>query len=200
MLGLPAESSQSPLILGDPSRPRSEVGIGSLSNYGKETEADKGGKGGIVALALTVLLVVSGALAYLYVPSVHARVDSAVSHLRGEVPVEPPPPPARAQIVAASSEAVKNMVKARGSVINISTDPLEDLSVEVSLERGPNAPADSRTVPVTPNRLDPQQQGRYEFEYDGSKAKGYPGGYRVTKLISNGAEVKFKVPGQQRSP
>ena len=154
----------------------------------------------MVALALTILVVGGGALAYFYVPSVHARVDSAVSRLRGDPPVEPPAPPPRAHIIAAASEAVKNLVKARGSVFNISTEPLEDLSIEVSLERGPNAAADARTIPVTPNRLDPQQQGRYEFEYDGSKAKGYPGGYRIIKLMSNGVEVKFKVPGQTRSP
>jgi hypothetical protein len=198
VLGLPVESSRGPLILGE-SQQRADVGIGALSNYGKET-GPEGGRGGMVALVLTILVVGGGTLAYLFLPSVHARVDSVVSSLRGDPPVEPPAPPAarpRAQIVAGVSEAVKNVVKARGAVYNVSTEPLENLSVEVSLERGPDAAPDTRTIPITPNRLEPRQQGRYEFEYDGSKAKGYPAGYRVTRLLSNDEEVKFTVPGQR---
>ncbi len=201
VLGLPVESSRGPLILGESPQQRSDVGIGALSNYGKET-GPEGGRGGTIALAVTILVVGGGTLAYLFLPSVHARVDSVVSSLRGDPPVEAPAPPAarpKAQIVAGASEAVKNVVKARGAVYNVSTEPLENLSVEVSLERGPDAAPDTRTIAVTPNRLDPRQQGRYEFEYDGSKAKGYPAGYRVTKLLSKDGEVKFTVPGQQRS-
>src|SRR2546430_7778994 len=34
ILGLPAEASQGPLILGDPVRTESDTGIGALTNYG----------------------------------------------------------------------------------------------------------------------------------------------------------------------
>jgi hypothetical protein len=96
-----------------------------------------------------------------------------------------------------SSEAVKNVVKAKGAITNTSTEALENLSIEVQLVRGQDSEPGTRTISVTPNRLEPGQQGRYEFEYDGSRAAGYPGGYKVTKLLSNGEEVKFTLPGQR---
>ena len=154
----------------------------------------------MVALVLTILIVGGGTLAYLFLPSVHARVDSVVSSLRGEPPPEPPAPPAarpRAQIVFGVSEAVKNMVKARGSIYNVSTEPLENLSVEVGLYRSPDGQPDTRTIPVIPNRLEPAQQGRFEFEYDGSKATGYPAGYKAMRVLSKDEEVKFTLPGQR---
>jgi len=156
----------------------------------------------LIALVLTILIVGGGALAYVYQPTVHARVDSLVSRLRGDPPPEPPLPPAarpRALMAFGSSEAVKNVVKAKGAITNTSTEPLENLSIEVQLVRGQDSEPGTRTISVTPNRLEPGQQGRYEFEYDGSRATGYPGGYKVTKLLSNGEEVKFTLPGQ-RSP
>ena len=196
VLGLPVESSRGPLILGEPSQQRSDVGIGALSNYGKET-GPEGGRGGLIALSLTILIVGGGALAYIYQPTVHARVDSLVSRMRRDPPPEPPAPPTRALISFGSSESVKNVVKAKGAISNTSTEALDNLSIEIHLERIPKDPdPGTRTIPVTPNRLEPGQQGRYEFEYDGSRATGYPVGYRVSKLLSNGEEVRFTMPGQ----
>jgi hypothetical protein len=198
VLGLPVDSSRGPLILGEP-QDRADVGIGALSNYGKDTGSE-GGRGGMVALALVILIVGGSILAYLFLPSVHARVSSVVASLRGDPPPGPPAPPAvkpRAQIVFGVSEAVKNVVKGRGSIYNVSTEPLENLFVEVGLFRTPDGPPDTRTVPVTPNRLEPAQQGRFEFEYDGSRDKGYPAGYRALRVLSKDEEVKFTLPGQR---
>ena len=198
VLGLPAESSRGPLILGERQQ-RADVGIGGLSNYGKEI-GPEGGRGGMVALALTILIVGGGTLSYLFLPSVHARVDSVVSRLRGEPPPgppAPPPPQPKAQIVGAVSEAVKNVVKAKGKIYNVSTEPLENLSLEVGLYRTEEGDPDTRIVPVIPNRLEPAQQGRFEFEYDGSKATGYPSGYKPLRLLSKGEEVAFTRPGQR---
>ena len=196
VLGLPVESARGPLILGE-SQQRADVGIGALSNYGRETGPD-GGRGGMVALALTIVIVGGGTLAYLFMPSVHARVDSVVSKLRGEPPPQPPAPPKpKAQIVDAVSEAVKNVVKAKGKIYNVSTEPLENLSVEVGLFRTEDGQPDTRIVPVIPNRLEPAQQGRFEFEYDGSKATGYPSGYKPLRLLSKDEEVSFARPGKR---
>jgi hypothetical protein len=151
---------------------------------------------------LTILLVGGGVVSYLYVPYVHGKVDSIVAKLRPAPAAETPAPEttgARAQVFPARSEAVKNMVKARGTIYNTSSKPLEGLSVEVALERGGDAPPDTRVIPVIPGRLEPRQQGRYEFEYDGSQAGGYPSGYRVTKLLSSEGEVKFAAAGQPRT-
>ena len=152
----------------------------------------------MVTLALTILIVGGGTLAYLFMPSVHARVDSVVSRLRGEPPPEPPAPPKpKAQIVDAGSEAVKNVVKAKGKIYNVSTEPLENLSVEIGLFRTEESQPDTRIVLVIPNRLEPAQQGRFEFEYDGSKATGYPSGYKPLRLLSKDEEVSFTRPGQR---
>ncbi|HWC78065.1 MAG TPA: hypothetical protein VG778_11415, partial [Blastocatellia bacterium] len=59
VLGIPVESSHGPLILGEPVKPKDEVGIGALANYGKET-GPEGGRGGTIALLVTVVLVGGG--------------------------------------------------------------------------------------------------------------------------------------------
>jgi hypothetical protein len=182
-------------------RPREEAGIGALSNYGKET-GPEAGRGGTITLLLTIVLVGGGVLAYLYVPSVHAKVDSIIARLRGPAQTAEAPAPAasnpKAQIFPARSDSVQNVVKAKGTIYNTSSKPLEGLSIEISLERGGEAPADTRTISVVPSRLEPRQQGRYEFEYDGSQTTGYPAGYRVTKLLSSEGEIRFAVAGQQK--
>ncbi|HEY6330793.1 MAG TPA: hypothetical protein VI756_15785, partial [Blastocatellia bacterium] len=47
--------------------------IGTLANYGK-SEDDGGGRGGTIALAAVLLLVVAGVLAYIFIPSVHSAL------------------------------------------------------------------------------------------------------------------------------
>jgi len=182
------------LILGDPVQPAGEAGIGALANYGKDVE-HKGGRGGTIALFVVVLLFGGALLLYLLVPSVHSRVSAFVAHVRGtDIPAAQTP---KAQIIPSyRPEVNKNMVKARGAVENISDAPLENLSVEVSLQRGGDAPPEIRTVSVTPNPLPPGQRGTFEFEYDGKRDTGFAS-YKITKLFSNGTEIKFRAPGQK---
>ena len=198
VLGLPAEASHQPLILGEPGRDREEVGIGALTNYGRDV-GPKGGRTGTIAL-LAVLLLLGGALGlYFFVPSVHSRVGAFVAHLRGtdtQAAIEAAMKP-KAQVIPSTRPDVnKNLVTARGAVDNISDEPLENLTVEVSLQRGGGAPPEVRTVSVTPNPLPPGVRGMFEFEYDGKRDTGFLG-YTITKLYSNGAEVRFRAPGQK---
>src|SRR5205085_7004809 len=58
VLGLPMEMSRAPLVLGTPVKSREEIGLGSLTGYGRVDK--EGGRGGLIALAL-VLLVFGGA-------------------------------------------------------------------------------------------------------------------------------------------
>ena len=198
VLGLPAEASHQPLIFGDPVRPASEAGIEALSNYGRDV-GPKGGRAGTIALMVVVVLLGGGVLLYLFVPSVHARVGAFVAHLRGtdtqaarEAAMKQ-----RAQVIPSfRPEVNKNMVTARGAVDNISDEPLENLVIEVSLQRGGDSPPDIRTVSVTPNPLLPAQRGTFEFEYDGKRDTGFTG-YKITRLLSNGTEVRFRMPGQK---
>ena len=193
VLGIPAEASSKPLILGNPARPAEETGIGALTNYGKD-QGPSGGRGGTVAL-LVVLLLLGGALAlYFFVPSIHARVNDWVANIRGK---RASAPQLRAQVIPAYRPKLnKNgMVTWEVPVDNITNDPIENLTAEISLLRAGDAPPELRTVSATPNPLPPGQRGTFEFEYDGKRETGFIG-YRVTKLFSNGVEIRFSTPGK----
>jgi hypothetical protein len=176
-------------------KPRDEIGIGALSNYGKEVN-NGGGHGGTIALATVILLLGGGIATYLFVPSVNSRVNAMVGRARG---IDPNPAQPieqdKAIIFPARNEANKNMVKARGAVDNISEETLGGLSVEVSLERGNGAPPELRKVAVTPAQLEPKQRGVFEFEYNGNRATGFTG-YRIVRLLSGETGIKFTTPGR----
>jgi len=63
----------------------------------------------------------------------------------------------------------------------------------VSLQPGGDAPPETRRIPVTPNPLPSSARGSFQFEYDGKRDTGYAG-YKITKLFSNGTEIKFRAP------
>jgi hypothetical protein len=88
------------------------------------------------------------------------------------------------------------MVKAKGTVDNISKESLEGLSIEVRLERASNESPDIRTIPITPDQLEPNGHGVYEFEYDGNRETGFIK-YTITRLLSNGKELRYTSPGQR---
>ncbi|HKY04714.1 MAG TPA: hypothetical protein VJQ56_07490 [Blastocatellia bacterium] len=195
VLGLPAERSQSPLVLGVPELDKENAGIGSLTRYGRETDEPRG-HGGTIALVLAILLVAGAVVAYLYVPEFQNWVNEKAARVRnrGQAPAAAQVEQPKASIFPATNPEVnKNIVKARGAVDNRSEEPLEGLFVEVSLERADGS-AETRNVPVTPAYLAPRQRGIYEFEYDGKQFRGYT----VMKLTSNGTDVKFISPNQQR--
>jgi len=196
-LGLPAEPSHQPLIFGEPVQPAEDVGIGALTNYGKDV-GPKGGRAGTIVLLIVLVLLGSAVGLYFFVPSVHSRVGALVARLRGNpTQAELAAMKTRAQIIPSSRPEVnKNMVTAKGAVDNISDEPLENLTIEISLQRGGDAPPETRAVPVTPNPLPPRERGFFEFEYDGKRDTGFAG-YTITRLLSNGAPVRFRQPGQK---
>lgn len=199
ILGLPAEASEGPLVLGEPARSKEEMGIGALSNYGKPAEKD-GGRGGTIALLVVVLIVGGGVLAYRYNPSVNSSVTAWVARLRGtdvEEARRAAMTPKAVLYPRFNSEVNKNQVKIKGAVDNIWNEPLENLTVEVSLQRGGDAPPQIINAAVTPNPLPPNQRGTFDFEYDGKRDTGFTG-YKITKLLSNGNEVKFTSPNTQK--
>lgn len=194
ILGLPAETTHQPLILGAPARPDSETGIGGLTHYGEDL-GPKGGRAGTIALAVVVILLAGGAAAYFFVPAVHTPVSSWIARVRGtdaQGVFQASKP--KAQVIPSfRPEVNKNLVTARGAVDNISDEPLENLELEISLQPGGDAPPETRRIPVTPNPLPPAARGGFQFEYDGKRDTGYAG-YKITKLFSNGIEIKFRAP------
>jgi len=196
ILGLPAEPSHQPLILGEQVRPADETGIGALTHYGQDL-GPKAGRAGTVALVIVVALLAGAAALYLFAPSVHSRVDGFIARLRGAQTQNVDALKPRAQIIPSSRPEVnKNLVTARGAVDNISDAPLEKLEVEISLQRGGDAPPEIRRIPVTPDSLPQGERGTFEFEYDGKRDTGFAG-YTITRLFSNGAEVRFRTPAQK---
>ena len=196
ILGLPAERSNAPLVLGSPAAAREEAGVSSLSHYGKAKDDADTGRGGLITLAIVILLLGAALGSYVFVPSFKASANRllGIGNSANEVPLAEK---AKAQIIPSRApEFNKNIVKARGAVRNISEETLDGLSVEIALARGEGSAVETRVVPVTPGQLAPLQQGQYEFEYDGSKSTGF-NRYRVTKLIAATGEVKFTTPSQQ---
>jgi hypothetical protein len=197
VLGLPTEGAQGPMVLGTPVRSKDEIGIGELSRYGKPLVKD-GGRGGTITLLL-VILIIGGALAvYLFVPSVNSQVNAWVARMRGVDPnrslLSGDP---KAMIFASRvPETNKNMVKAKGSIDNISKETLEGLAIEVRLERANNQSPEILKIPITPEQLEPNAHGVYEFEYDGNRETGFIK-YTITRLLSNDKEVRYTSPNQK---
>ncbi len=196
VLGLPTETSHQPLILGQPVRSADETGIGALTNYGKDL-GPKGGRAGTIALLIVVALLSGAAGLYFFVPSVHSQVSDFIARLRGTQTQDRDALKPKAQIMPSSRPEVnKNMVTARGAVDNISDETLAILEVEVSLQRGGDAPPEIRRIPVIPDPLPPGERGTFEFEYDGKRDTGFAG-YTITRLFTNGTEVRFRTPAQK---
>lgn len=86
-----------------------------------------------------------------------------------------------------------------GAVRNISSEPLQDLSLELELRRRRGAGTEARTVTVSPSNLASGETGRYSLVVPSREWIGA----RVTRL-QNGAgreEIAFTVaPGARRPP
>ncbi|HKQ07049.1 MAG TPA: hypothetical protein VJ464_18105 [Blastocatellia bacterium] len=191
VLGLPTERGQGPLVLGTPARSREEIGIGALTDYGKVDK--EGGRGGLILLAIALLVFGGAALAYFLVPSVHERVNSWVARSRGIDPNEATSSQPKAMIFPSRvPETDKNLVHAKGAVQNISNDALENLALDVQLNKS-GGDTEMINVPVTPAQLAPNDQGNYAFDYDGKGVLSYT----IKRLSSNGKEVRFTAPGQK---
>lgn len=191
VLGLPMEMSHAPLVLGTPAKSREEIGIGSLTGYGR---VDKdGGRGGLIALAIALLLFGGAALAYFFVPSVHERVNGWVARQRGLEPADSLLTQAKATIYPSRTpDTDKNTVHAKGAVQNISTDTLENLTLEVQLNKT-GGEVEMLNIPVTPAQLAPNDQGTYAFDYE---AKGVTS-YTIKRLFIDGKEARFNAPGMK---
>ncbi|HXU39845.1 MAG TPA: hypothetical protein VN937_26060 [Blastocatellia bacterium] len=184
ILGLPAEASQGPLILGAPARTESDTGIGALTNYGKDL-SPKAGWGGTIALIVVVALLGGAVLLYLFVPTVHSRVNSYIGRARGTDSQASTKP--KAQIFPSFRQEGS---KAKGAIDNISDEPLENLEVEISVQH--DASPEVRRGAVAPNPLPPNTRGTFEFDYDAKKDTNG----KILRLLSNGNEIKFRAPNQ----
>ncbi|PYP83602.1 MAG: hypothetical protein DMF61_22820 [Blastocatellia bacterium AA13] len=191
ILGLPAEPSAKPFVLG---KATSQVGVGTITNYGKPVD-DEGGKGGTITLAVVVLIIGGAVAAFFLSPRVHSSVTDWVAKMRGGAAVADEP--AKAQVFPFRPELSKEKPQAvaKGTVSNISNQDLTGLAVEVSLTRKDNGPSENRRIAISPDTIAPNQQGVFEFELEPTQYTGY----KVNKLFnSEGKEIKFTTPAQQK--
>ena len=135
----------------------------------------------------------TAALAYFFVPSVHERFNTWIARARGIDPNEATSSQPKAMIFPSRvPETDKNTVHAKGAVQNISNDALENLALDVQLNKC-GGETEMINVPVTPAQLAPNDQGNYAFDYDGKGVMSYT----IKRLSSNGREVRFTAPGQK---
>jgi hypothetical protein len=157
--------------------------IGTLANYGN-TPDDGGGRGGTIALAGIILIIVAAILSYVFIPSVH----STFAKLRGQGAADDTP---KAQVFTERSDTTTNLWKIKGTVQNISQDPLGDLVVGLSLEPRSEGSATSLDAAVTPDQIGAGETGNFDFQVDAQQYKGY----RVVKLkTKSGKDVAFAAP------
>ncbi len=200
VLGIASEApGGGPLVLGEPVRPAEDAGISGLSRYGKASD-EKAGRGGTIALLLIVLLVAGAIGAYYGIPSFRGWVNKQMAFYSGRqaeeerrAALEP-----KAKVLPNKNEQIKgtNRDVASGSVENISGNALDNLTVELSLQREANAPAETITVDVPPAALASGEVGTYRFEFE--RDAKFPASYKITRLLSNGNEIKFRYPGQNQ--
>jgi hypothetical protein len=157
--------------------------IGTLANYGN-TPDDGGGRGGTMALAGIILIIVAAIFAYVFIPSVH----STFAKLRGQGAADDTP---KAQVFTERSDTTTNLWKIKGTVQNVSQDSLGDLVVGLSLEPRSEGSATSLDAAVTPDQIGAGETGNFEFQVDAQQYKGY----RVIKLkTKSGKDVAFASP------
>ena len=151
-------------------------------------------------VSILCALAVTGSLlaGYLYLQRRNAEQERA--RQQALTPPEKVVVPLKAQVY--EDEAMLKGAQAiiGGTVNNISTETLSDLSVELELIRRSDATTERRTLPLVPKDLAPNQQGRYTLSV---LKRDYRSAHLVRLISGAGGstEVVFKTaPGAQRPP
>jgi hypothetical protein len=151
---------------------------------------------GVKLIAALAAIAVSAALltGYFYLRKRHEQQTAAALPTQ---PATTPKGPARAQIMVDEPLLKGNQSLIGGAVKNISNERLNKLSVELELRRRKDGKPESMRVPINPNDLDPQQEGRYSLLLPAQD-------YAAVRLLAlregeNSAQLSYSVlPGQKR--
>lgn len=116
----------------------------------------------ILVVALICALAITAALftGYIYLRRRHAENESARQQAQAPPATTPTGPPLL-QIYEDDAMLKGGKATISGTVVNISTETLKDIAVELELRRRSNAATEIRSVPLTPAELAPEGQGRY---------------------------------------
>jgi hypothetical protein len=148
----------------------------------------------ICALAITAALFAG----YIYLRRRHAENERA-RQLADAPPATKPTGPPLVQVYEDDAMLKRGQATISGTVVNISTETLKDIAVELELRRRDNATMEVRSVPLSPGDLAPEQQGRYVLTV-------LTRDYSNTRLLrikssTRSTDIAFKTaPGAQRPP
>ncbi len=153
-----------------------------------------------LVVALICALAITAALfgGYMYLRRRHAQNERAQQQAQAPPTTKTLGPPLL-QIYEDDAMLKGGKATISGTVINISTDTLKDIAVELELRRRNNAATEIRSVPLTPSELTPEGQGRYVLTVltrDFSNT-------RLVRIKSStrSTDIPFKTaPGAQRPP
>lgn len=153
-----------------------------------------------LVVALICALAITAALfgGYFYLRLRHAENERAQQQAQAPPATKTAGPPLL-QIYQDDAMLKGGKATISGTVVNISTETLKDIAVELELRRRSNAATEIRSVPLTPNELTPDGQGRYVLtvltrEFSNTRL------VRI-KSSSHPTDIAFKTaPGAQRPP
>ena len=153
----------------------------------------------LIAAVLCALAITAGLFAgYLYLRRRHAENELARQQAQTP-PASKPSGPPLLQVYEDDALIKGSQAMIGGTLVNISAENLTDLAVELELHKRKGGDKETRTLPVTPKDLTPQQQGRYTLMVM-SRDYSYARLVRI-KSSARPAEVAFKsAPGAQRPP
>ncbi|HEV2914008.1 MAG TPA: hypothetical protein VGX92_12070 [Pyrinomonadaceae bacterium] len=153
-----------------------------------------------LVIALCCALAVTGALfaGYYFLRRRHAESQRAMQQTQAGATSRPTGPPL---IQVYEDDAMLKGAQATvgGTVVNISSENLTDILVDVELRRRKDAGVETRSLPLVPKDLAPNQQGRYTLTLLSRD-------YRHARLLrikskEHADEIIFKsAPGAQRPP
>jgi hypothetical protein len=154
----------------------------------------------ILIAAVVCALAITGGLftGYLYLRRRHAANELARQQAETP-PTQKPTGPPLLQVYEDDALIKGSQAMIGGTLVNISPEDLTDLTVELELHQRKGGGKETRSLPVTPKDLTPQQQGRYTLTVL-SRDYSYA---RLIRIKSNArpTEVVFKsAPGTQRPP
>jgi hypothetical protein len=146
----------------------------------------------IIALTLSATLL----FGYWYLRRQHA--ERAEAQLKSQAVVSKPALQPSVEIIENDAMLKGSQAIVSGNLVNISTATLSNLILEFELRRRKDGVLESREIAVTPDKIEPNQQGKYTLVL--------PRDYSTAKIkrLASGAgsnELGFKTtPGLQRPP
>ena len=152
----------------------------------------------LIAGLLAVLFTGSVLAGYLYFRNRHIQQSLSESQPRAAA-TDAPKGPAKARILVDEALLKGGQTIIGGTVKNISQEPLIGLAVDLELKRRTGGGSEKMTVPLTPSRLEPDQEGTYSIKLPAQQ-------FSAVRLLALTSEpdatplVYTTGPGQKRPP